>query len=79
MISTDRDGFEKSDAAALDKFADMIRQMKQEGVKLEVCGYALKVLNVDPATVMPEVDRVGNGFISIAGYQAQEYGVISIN
>jgi uncharacterized protein len=79
MISTDREGFGESDNAALDKFADTIRQMKKEGVKLEVCGYALKVLDVDPATILPEVDRVGNGFISIAGYQAQGYAVITIN
>jgi len=79
MISTDREGFKESDNAALDKFADMIRQMKQEGVSIEVCEYALKVLEVDPATVLPEVEKVGNGFISIAGYQAQGYGVITIN
>lgn len=79
MISTDREEFKESDDAALGKFAKMIRQMKQEGVKIEVCGYALKVLDVDPATILPEVDRVGNGFISIAGYQAQGYAVITIN
>ncbi len=33
----------------------------------------------DPATVLPEVDHVGNGFISIAGYQAQGHSVITIN
>lgn len=79
LLSSDREGFKDSDNAALDTFADMIRQMKKEGVKLEVCQYALKVLDVDPATIMPEVDQVGNGFISVVGYQAQGYSLVTIN
>ena len=79
MISTDRNGFKESDNEALDKFANMIQLMKKDGVTLEVCDYALKVMGVDPKTVLPEVDHVGNGFISIAGYQAQGYSVITIN
>ncbi len=79
MISTDRNGFKESDNEALDKFASMIQQMKKDGVKFEVCDYALKVMGVDPKTVLSEVDHVGNGFISIAGYQAQGYSVITIN
>jgi len=79
MISIDREGFNAVDNEALDKFASMIRQMKKEGVSLEVCDYALKVLGVDPDSVLPEVDHVGNGFISIVGYQAQGYSVVTIN
>ena len=48
-------------------------------LRIEVCDYALKVMGVDPATILPEVDHVGNGFISIAGYQAQGYSTITIN
>jgi intracellular sulfur oxidation DsrE/DsrF family protein len=79
MISTDRNGFKDSDNAALDQFAKTIREMKNSGVRFEVCDYALKVLGVDPATVLPEIDHVGNGFIAIAGYQAQGYSAITIN
>jgi intracellular sulfur oxidation DsrE/DsrF family protein len=79
MISTDRNGFKESDNGALDKFANMIQRMKKDGVKFEVCDYALKVMGIDPKTVLPEVDHVGNGFISIAGYQAQGHSVITIN
>ena len=60
------------------KFQDTLRQMKKDGVKLEVCLYAAKVLGVDKKTIIPEVDQVGNGFVSIAGYQMQGYGVVRI-
>lgn len=79
LLTTDREGFEEGDNEALDTFARTLKDMKREGGKLEVCGYAMKVLGVDPETVFPEVDQVGNGFISIAGYQNQGYSAITIN
>jgi intracellular sulfur oxidation DsrE/DsrF family protein len=79
LISTNHKDFKESDKKALDEFANMIRRMKKAGVKLEVCLYALNVLDVDPATILPEVDKVGNGFISVVGYQAQGYSVVTID
>lgn len=79
LISTNQDGFNDAEKKALNEFADMVRQMKNEGVKLEVCDYAIKVVGVDPATILPEIDHVGNGFISIAGYQAKGYSLLKIN
>ncbi len=79
LISTNHKDFNDSDKVALNEFANMIRQMKKDGVKLEVCLYAVKVLGVDPATIIPEVDKVGNGFISVVGYQAQGYSVVTID
>ena len=78
LISSDRKGFTSEEIAELDKFADTIRQMKKDGVTFEICDYAAKVMGVDPATIMPEVDHVGNGFVSVAGYQAQGYSVVRI-
>ena len=78
LLSSARTGFDENDNAEIEKFQDTLRQMKKEGVKLEVCLYAAKVLGVDPATLMPEIDQVGNGFISVAGYQAQGYTVVTI-
>ena len=78
LVSTDRKGMEKADMAAYDKVAELIRQFKKAGIKMEVCMYAAKVLGVDPATLMPEVDQVGNGFIATLGYQAQGYSVQAI-
>jgi len=57
----------------------MIKQMKQDGVKLEVCKYAVKVLGVNPESILPEIDQVGNGFISVVGYQSQGYSVVTVN
>lgn len=79
LISTNRADFSDAEKESLATFADTVRQMKKDGVTFEVCMYAVKVLGVDPTTILPEIDPVGNGFISIAGYQAKGYGVIPIN
>jgi len=79
LISTAHTGFKGPDIEALEQFADKIRQMKKDGVKMEVCLYAVKMQGINPATILPEVDQVGNGFISIAGYQAQGYSVVTLN
>lgn len=78
LISTDRAPFNAKEWAEVEKFQGTLRQMKKDGVKLEVCLYAAKVMGVDKATIIPEVDQVGNGFVSVIGYQKQGYAVVRI-
>ena len=78
LITTDRSNFAEKDFGELDKFHEMIRQLKKDGVKLEVCLYAANVMGVDPSTFLPEIDQVGNGFISTIGYQAQGYSLVRV-
>ncbi len=78
LISTERKWFKPEEVAEVDKFADTIKEMKKDGVTFEICDYAAKVMGVDPATILPEIDHVDNGFVSVAGYQAQGYSVVRI-
>ena len=78
LITTDRSNFPEKDFAQLDKLHEMIRQLKKDGVKLEVCQYAANVVGVDLSTILPEIDQVGNGFISTIGYQTQGYSLIRV-
>lgn len=78
LLSTDRSGLDQDEAAAYDKVAALLRQLHKDGIRLEVCMYAVKSAGIDPATLLPEVNRVGNGFVSILGYQAQGYSVVGI-
>ncbi len=79
LLTSDQQGFTGAEKEEVAKFAGTLQQMKNDGVKLEVCLYAAKVLGVEPSTILPQVDGVGNGFISIAGYQQQGYSLIRIN
>jgi len=78
LISSDRKFFNDAEWQEVQKFQQTLREMKKEGVKLEVCQYAAKVLGVDKETIIPAVDQVGNGFVSVIGYQMQGYAVVRI-
>jgi intracellular sulfur oxidation DsrE/DsrF family protein len=78
LLSMDKKHYKQQNQEEVKKFQDTLRKIKSEGVKVEVCQYALKVLKVDPKTIIPEVSQVGNGLVSIVGYQAQGYEVVVI-
>lgn len=57
--------------ANVDKLASL-------GVKQEICAVATRVFGVDNNTLMPGLTLVGDGFISLIGYQAQGYHLVPV-
>lgn len=76
LISKNREGFSPEDQKSLDEIATTISAMSIDGINLEICLVAAKLLNVDPASVLPEIKRVGNGWISMIGFQSQGYPLV---
>jgi intracellular sulfur oxidation DsrE/DsrF family protein len=62
----------------LKDIAASIRELKRRDVKLEICAVATNVFNVDNDKVLPELQVVGDGFISLIGYQSQGYHLVPI-
>lgn len=77
LISTDRSDFDQQDRETLNKLADKITSMSQDGIKFEVCMVAAHSANVDPDTILPEINEVYNGWISLIGYQNNGYALIA--
>ena len=78
LISKKKEGFSPEDQKSIDEIADTISSMSKDGIKSEFCLIAAKYFEVDPATVLPEVKIVGNGWISLTVYQAQGYSLVPI-
>ena len=78
LISKNREGFSPEDLKSLDEIANTISVMAKDGINFEMCLVAAKFFNVDPASVLPEIKRVGNGWIPIIGYQAQGYSLVPV-
>ena len=78
LLSSNKAPFNSAEWIAVDKFQKTLQEMKKDGVTLEVCLYAAKVMGVEKDTILPEVDQVGNGFVSVIGYQMQDYAVVRI-
>ncbi|MEJ2589469.1 MAG: DsrE family protein [Deltaproteobacteria bacterium] len=78
LISKDQSGFNPEDRKYLNGIAKTVSQMSKAGIKLEVCLFAVKVFGVDPASILPEINRVGNGWISEIGYQTKGYSLVPV-
>ena len=55
-----------------------VKGLGELGVKQEVCAIATKVFGIDNATLPKEMKLVGDGFISLIGYQSQGYKLVPI-
>lgn len=78
LISKNREGFTVEDQEILDEIAGTITQMSKVGIRLEICLFAARVLGVDPASILPEIKAVANGWISVIGYQAQRFSLVPV-
>ena len=65
-------------ADELASIAESSRAFKQLGVRMEVCAVATRVFQVDNDTVLPEMEVVGDGFISLIGWQTQGHKLVPI-
>ena len=79
LASKDRGGFSADDQKILDEYAGMISAMAKDGVRFEICLIAAKYAGVDPSSILPEIKQVGNGWISLIGYQAKGYSLVPVS
>jgi intracellular sulfur oxidation DsrE/DsrF family protein len=78
LISSDRSAFSAEEQKSLKEIASIISRMSKAGIRVEVCLFAVKLLGVEPASILPEIERVGNGWISEIGYQARGYSLVPV-
>jgi intracellular sulfur oxidation DsrE/DsrF family protein len=62
----------------LKSIAKSSKELKKLGVRMEVCAVATRVFGVDNDSVLPEMDVVGDGFISLIGWQTQGHKLVPI-
>lgn len=54
------------------------RALADRGVRMEVCAVATDVFGVDNDSILPEMEVVGDGFVSLIGWQAQGYHLVPV-
>lgn len=60
-----------------DAIAKKISAMDADGVRFEVCMTTAHALEVSADSILPEIVKVRNGWISLIGYQHQGYAMIA--
>jgi intracellular sulfur oxidation DsrE/DsrF family protein len=78
LISKDRENMELTDFDHLDRIAEQLADLQQQGVRMEACSVATRLFKVDNGTLLDGIKPVGNTFVSLTGYQAQGYANIPI-
>lgn len=68
-----------SSAALNEEAVDLIRALKEKGVRFEVCAVAMRLFHADPTKLIPEMKLVANVFNSLIGYQNKGYAMIAVN
>jgi intracellular sulfur oxidation DsrE/DsrF family protein len=62
----------------LEQIAQQIARLQSLGIQMEACGGATAYFNVDNDTLLPGIEPVRSGFISLMGWQAKGYGLITV-
>ncbi len=78
LVSTKTEGLSAEDRESGAKIAETISAMAQDGIKLEICLFAVDALGVDRSSILPEIKQVANGWISLVGYQHSGYGLVPV-
>ena len=55
-----------------------VAKLASLGVKQEICAVATRVFGIANDTILPGMTLVGDGFISLIGYQAQGYHLVTV-
>ncbi len=63
---------------ALTAIAEQVKALHQLGVRQEICTIATRVFKVPNDTILPGLTLVGDGFISLIGWQTQGYKLIPL-
>ncbi len=69
---------EQSSGEVLLDIESNVEELTKLGVKQEVCAVATRVFGIDNASIYPGMSIVGDGFISLIGYQAQGYNLVPV-
>ncbi|MGB5736710.1 MAG: DsrE family protein [Thiohalocapsa sp.] len=78
LSSKPEDELEMEYADALASIAESVAALAELGVRMEVCAVATRVFGIDNADILPGMQVVGDGFISLIGWQTQGYKLVPI-
>ncbi|MAT65639.1 MAG: hypothetical protein CMN57_08340 [Gammaproteobacteria bacterium] len=64
--------------AVLMEIESNVEKLAALGIEQEICAVATDAFGIDNETLLPELNLVGDGFISLIGYQAQGYHLVPV-
>jgi intracellular sulfur oxidation DsrE/DsrF family protein len=79
FLSTAPDGeLELEHGDTLKAIAERVKELERLGVRQEICAIATKAFKAPDEAVLPGLTLIGDGFISLIGWQSQGYKLIPL-
>ena len=78
LSNTPSDETEQEAGGILLEIEANIEALAELGIKQEICAVATRVFGIDNKAVFPDLTLVGDGFVSLIGYQAQGYNLVPV-
>lgn len=69
---------ENSHSALLMEIESNVEKLAALGIRQEICAVATDAFGIDNKTLLSDLNLVGDGFISLIGYQAQGYHLVPV-
>lgn len=78
LTTSPSDAVEKEAGDILLDIESNVASLSELGVRQEICAVATRVFGIDNNTLVSGLTLVGDGFISLIGYQAQGYHLVPV-
>jgi intracellular sulfur oxidation DsrE/DsrF family protein len=69
---------EKTAGGVLMEIESNVEALAALGIRQEICAVATRVFGIDNKAIFPDLTLVGDGFISLIGYQSQGYHLVPV-
>ena len=79
FVTNDNKYVSEEELVAKKKVQAWVKKFKVRGIAMEQCEIATRLLKINPKDILPEVDMVQNGYISMIGYQTKGYAQIPMD
>ena len=78
LVTSENWSFDEEDQKRLQEAAALIGALAGEGVRFKACSVAMDLFKVESNTLLPEIQAVGNTFISLIGYQSRGWVIVPV-
>ena len=69
----------EEDLAAKKEVHSLVKRLQERGIPMEQCLIAAGFQFVDPEDILPEIELVQNGYISMIGYQTKGFAQVPMD
>lgn len=78
LSASPSDEIEQAAGSVLMEIESNVESLAALGVRQEICSVATRAFGIDNQTILPGLTPVGDGFISLIGYQSQGYHLVPV-